>query len=715
MTITTAHRSSTSTGGVVTLTAPGVELIIDLRGEHPVIAYWGAPLGAHPSSEYDALFGQAYPHADLDEPLDAGVMRERSRGFHGRPALSAHREGTDWSTRLITSVIDASDRSLTAVLVDRAAGVELVLSYRLEGDGVLLIESRLRNSGITPLVVDELSTWLPLPDRAKEIVDFSGRWLRERQMNRRPIGPGALVREGREGRTGHDATIVQCAVTSGADVDRGEVWSMALMWSGNTRHMIEQLPSGRASIGAGELLEPGEVVLAPGAEYAAPTVLAVYSREGLDGMGSYVHEWLRARPEHPTRTRPRPVTLNVWEAVYFDHHHERLVALAEAAAEVGVERFVLDDGWFGARRNDKAGLGDWTVSPAVWPHGLRPLADRVRELGMEFGLWFEGEMINPDSDLYRSHPEWILHTAGRVPPTARNQLVIDLCNPAAYQHILETVHAVIAEVGVSYIKWDHNRSLVEPGHEGRAAARRQTLALYNLFDELKRRSPGLEIESCASGGGRIDLGMALHVDRFWTSDSNDALERQEIQRWSSLVIPPEMLGTHIGPTISHSTGRRASIQFRAVTALFGHAGLEWNLLEATPEERASIGKWTAFYRAQRDLLHSGKVTRLVSADPAVQAAGVVAHDQSRAVFGVAQLRTSSGSRPDALCFSGLDVTSRYSVSVVDFGGAGTVQHRPPAWMTGAVLSGAALSSAGLRMPILRPEEAILIVLERVDH
>ncbi len=321
---------------------------------------------------------------------------------------------------------------------------------------------------------------------------------------------------------------------------------------------------------------------------------------------------------------------------------------------------------------------------------------------------------NPDSDLYRAHPDWILQVPGRVPPLARHQLVLDLANEDAYSHVLEKVHAVISEYGVDYIKWDHNRFLTDPGHEGAAAVRRQTEALYRMFDELRRRNLGLEIESCASGGGRVDLGMAMHADRFWTSDQNDALERQQIQRWTSLVIPPEMLGTHIGPTDSHGTGRRHSVQMRAVTALFGHAGIEWNLLDATDDELAALTEWTAFYRAERELLHTGRVVRVEHSDPSALAHGVVAQDRSRALFAYVQCTTTAATRPSAFRLPGLDPAATYRVRAQYFGPAATIQRRGPAWLDGVEATGAALANLGLRAPILWPEEAVLAVVERVD-
>ena len=247
--------------------------------------------------------------------------------------------------------------------------------------------------------------------------------------------------------------------------------------------------------------------------------------DGLTELSARFHDEWRARPQHPRR--PRPVTLNTWEAVYFDHSLDKLTALADAAAGVGVERFVLDDGWFTGRRDDTAGLGDWFVDESVWPDGLHPLIDHVRELGMEFGLWVEPEMINPDSDLARRHPDWILRGRMALPPSARQQQVLDLAHPEAYAYIAGRLHALLDEYPIAYLKWDHNRDLVDAGSgpEGVARVHAHTLAVYRLLDELKARHPGLEIESCASGGARVDLGILDRTDRIWTSDSLDPLER----------------------------------------------------------------------------------------------------------------------------------------------------------------------------------------------
>jgi alpha-galactosidase len=456
----------------------------------------------------------------------------------------------------------------------------------------------------------------------------------------------------------------------------------------------------------------GEVILKANESYEAPAFFAVYSNEGLDGVSAAFHSHLRAREVHPKR--PRPLTLNMWEALYFDHDEVKIKQLVDVAAEIGIERVVLDDGWFHSRRNDRSGLGDWVIDPAVWPNGLNPVIEYINSKGIEFGLWFEGEMVNPDSDLYRAHPEWILHEGDRVPPLWRHQLVLDLGHEGAYNHVLEQTSAVLAAHNIVYIKWDHNRVLVDAGHLGHAGVRRQTQAIYRLFAELKKRHPGLEIESCASGGARIDLGVIDLVDRFWTSDNNDALERQTIQRWTSQVIPPELLGTHIGPTHGHQTGRTLELSMRATTALFGHAGIEWNITEATAEERKHLATWATYYKENRALLHSAKSIRVDYPDEHGYLYGVSARDTKKSIFAYVQLTPTTVIHPAALKFPGLDAAATYSIKAVfPAGKPRFMLITPPQWMDGITISGSALANIGVTAPILAPANALLIEITKL--
>lgn len=692
----------------VYLQSDSVGLLLEIEAETVSILHWGAELGSdHTLAAVASAIREPAAHAELDAPLATGVWRENSRGHLGRPALLGHRSGQDFSARLKLKSFEADETSFLGHFADEEAGLAATVEYRFLGHGVLRVSKTLTNTGDSDFSLEDLSVWMPLPDTACESIDYTGRWIKERQPQRREIQVGSWSREIREGRSGHDYTIVQLATSAGCNYQVGEVWSLALMFSGNSRHTVERLAVGRTAIAAGELLLPGEVILRPAETFEAPAVLAVYSNSGIDGLSHSYHSWLRSRAEHPKSERP--LTLNVWEAVYFDHNLEKLTRLADVAQQIGVERFVLDDGWFGSRRDDTSGLGDWLVAPEVWPEGLDPLIAAVKQRGMQFGLWFEGEMVNPDSDLYRAHPDWILKVGDRVPPAGRRQHVLDFTNPEAFSFILEAVAAILERHEIDYIKWDHNKYLLEPASGGRPAVHLQTLAIYRFFDELKRRNPGLEIESCSSGGGRIDLGMAMHADRFWTSDCNDALERLYIQRYTQIAIPPELLGSHIGPTKAHTTGRTHSLSFRAVSALFGHAGLEWDITEATEQELAQLKVWSDYYRQNRKLIHSGRAIRIDQPDEAVLVSGVVAHDSSEALFAYTTVAAQRASRPNLVRLAGLDPARNYLVrAVMPAGEPLQIARSAPEWLDGIELSGAALMNIGLRPPILAPEQGFLI-------
>jgi alpha-galactosidase len=705
----------------VHLRAGGVSLVLDAGGPRlPAVLHWGADLGDVPAADLALARAAAVATATLDEPAGSSLVREHAAGWPGRPTLSGHRNGTDWSASFALAELDRpGEGRVTVEGVDKAAGLRLRSELELSPAGLLRLRHTLRNDGEEPYTVNELSCALPIPAHATELLDLSGRWCRERHPQRHPLPLGSWLRENRRGRSGHDATLGLLAGTAGFGSRHGEVWAVHVGWSGNHRSYAERWPSGEGVLGGGELLFPGEVELAPGAEYATPWVYAAYSPRGLDGIAAAFHGHLRGRPGHLRPDRPRPVVLNTWEAVFFDHDLGRLKALADTAAELGVERFVLDDGWFRHRRDDTAGLGDWYVDETVWPQGLGPLIRHVRGLGMEFGLWVEPEMVNPDSDLFRAHPDWVLQAGGRLPPAGRNQQVLDLANPDAYGYIRARLDALLSENDIAYLKWDHNRDLVDAGHEGRPGVHAQTLAVYRLLDELRAAHPGVEIESCSAGGARVDLGILERTDRVWASDCNDALERQAIQRWTGLFLPPELIGTHIGPPRSHTTGRVHDLSFRAATALFGHAGMEWDVTTTTPEERAALASWIAFYKRHRGLLHGGEVVHADHPDRAVALHGVVAGDRSEALYAYVQLATSPFGVPAPARLPGLDPARGYLVEPVHPAGPPRTsgQRLPPPWYAagGITLPGAVLAAAGLAMPALDPEQALLLRVRAVGR
>lgn len=692
--------------GIVHLRANGVGLVLDTRGARlPRVVHWGADLGELTADDLAALVDAGDPAAfvvpnSLDEPRPVALLPEHSEGWPGRPGLSGHRAGRDWSTRFDVSAAEvrpgAAGGAVTVWACDSAAALSLRIEVELTPSGLLRTRAGVRNDGDQPYTVDDLGLVLPVPPEATELLDLAGRWSRERAPQRTPFAVGARVRENRRGRTGVDASILFAAGSEGFGFRSGEVWAVHLGWSGNHRIYAERLSSGEAVIGAGELLLSGEMVLGEGQEYLSPWLYGSYGH-GLDAVSARFHQYLRAG----TRRGPRPVVLNTWEAVYFDHDLDRLKELAAAGAQVGAERFVLDDGWFRHRRDDRAGLGDWYVDEEVWPQGLHPLVDHVVSLGMEFGLWVEPEMINPDSDLARSHPDWILAAGGRLPPPARHQQVLDLTNPAAFKHILGRLDALLTEYPIAFLKWDHNRDLVEAGSglTGSAAVHHQTLAAYRLLDEIRSRHPLLEIESCSSGGARVDLGILEYTDRVWASDCNDPLERQQIQRWTTALLPPELIGSHVGGPRSHTTGRRHDLSFRAGTALFGHFGIEWDISRAGEQERADLASWVALYKELRELLHTGDVVRCDHPDPSVWVHGVVSPARDAALFAVVAMRTPLTSPPGRVRFPGLEPRVRYRVE----------QAGPRAGEVAALtLTGQALAEAGLRMPPQHPEHLILL-------
>ena len=716
----TSPGGDTATG-VLHLRAGGVSLVMDLRGDGlPIVPYWGSDLGDLGREALEALVLVSVPPVTpntLDAAPTLAVLPEHSRGWFGLPGLSGHRAGADWSAQFrrdhAEQVLTGTTQRVVVRAVDDVARLRLVLEIELTGSGLVRARGSLYNEDPgAPYQLESLLLALPVPSRAIELLDLTDGHTRERSPQRQPFQVGSRIRDNRRGRTGTDATLLMVAGSAGFGFRHGEVWGVHVAWSGNHRTYGERLNSGEAVLGGGELLLPGEVSLGPGESYTGPWLFASYGF-GLDEMSARIHRWLRARPHHPTNTKPRPVVLNTWEAVYFDHDLDRLRGLADAAAEVGAERYVLDDGWFRRRRDDSAGLGDWYVDEGVYPAGLHPLIDHARGLGLEFGLWVEPEMVNPDSDLARAHPDWLLATGGRQPMPSRRQQVLDLGNPDAFAYILERLDALLNEYGIDYLKWDHNRDLLEAGHgpRGEAGVHRQTVALYRLLDELRERHPGVEIGSCSSGGGRVDLEILERTDRIWASDCNDALERQGIQRWTALLVPPEMTGCHVGPPRSHTTGRRHDLSFRAGTALFGHLGIEWDIASATAQERAELTRWVALHKSYRSLLHAGTVVRGDHPDPGLWVHGVVSEDRSEAVYALVSVRQRVWTQPGRVLLPGLDHDRTYRLGPLAPGDAPAVSEVAPApWLAAAPLelTGAIMGSVGVEAPNLYPEQLLLI-------
>lgn len=700
------------------LRAGGTSVVIDAGGVGlPVIGYWGADLGEVSAAALDGLVVASRPErvsGGLDFVARPSVLPGEAEGWLGAPGLVGSRQGRDFSPAFVLRSLSVEGASCSAEF--EAPDERLELRWWLEVDAAGLVRQRLRlrNLDERDYRVDSLAASFPIPTTATEVLDTSGRHLRERHPQRHALTIGSYTRRSRGGRPGADATLLLMVGEPGFGFERGLVHGVHLAWSGDHALELERTPGGITVLQAAEVLGPGELVLAPGEHYETPEAIGSWG-DGLNELSARFHRALRARPTHPQR--PRPVTINSWEAMYFDLDDDALADLADRAAAVGAERFVLDDGWFLGRRDDTAGLGDWIVDPAVFPRGLGPIIEHVRGLGMEFGLWVEPEMVNPDSELARAHPDWMLGAGTRTAPSARQQQVLDLGRPEVAAYLLERLDALLTEYPIGYLKWDHNRDLIEAGSraDGRRAVHRQTLALYRLLDELRLRHPGLEIEACASGGARIDLGILERTDRVWTSDCIDPIERLTIQKYTGLLLPPELMGMHIGDTPAHSTGRATSFELRAATALSGHLGIEWDLRRIGADDLAVLREWVAWHRELRDFLHTSVTVYADLVDPGAELRGQVAADASRALYVFTQVVSASAHPAAAITLPGLDPEAEYLVRLTGPGQRdGWVGQSELEWASeGVVLSGRMLATAGLRPPTMFPARVACISAERL--
>ena len=682
-------------------------VVISTQGNVPAIVYWGNALGASPLQPHMFTRAVLGGGIDLDPPL--GIVPQHHDGWLGTAGIEGcFPDGSGSFPHFAIASSAHTSNSARFTLRDEDLDLELELNLEIHASGVLVIDGALTNCGSMSYLLHGLRFALPVSSRAQELLTIGGRWGMEFGEQRTPWMQSAISISNSRGRTSHEKWPVVFAGTAQFGEQHGEVWGCHVGWSGNFDITLDGVTEHRKHMLVGEKLVSGEIALQSKTTYSSPTIYAVYSSHGLSTASQHFHEFVRSRMRH--KNMSRPVTLNTWEAVYFDHNIETLTKLADAAAHVGVERFVLDDGWFSGRRNDTAGLGDWTVDSSVWPNGLTPLISHVKSLGMEFGIWCEPEMVNPDSDLYRQHPNWVLHNGSSFPITGRNQLVLDLSRPEVHEYLFECISQLLDAHDISYVKWDHNRDLVA------SHAHQQTLGTYELLGRLNQTHPQVQFESCASGGGRVDFGILPFVDRFWTSDSIDPLDRILIQRGAQRLMPPEVLGTHIGSPISHITRRSHSLTFRASTALFGWLGIEWNLLDASPHERDRLAFVVAQYKELRTLLHTGAAFRADHPDTNIIVHGVSAHDQSQSLVSVTRLANGPSSHVDPIRIQHLADDTSFVVKPLHLGTPTYAPHRKlPQWIDdGSItMTGRQLREIGVTCPPLLPASTFLIQIHKV--
>ncbi|KQQ59760.1 alpha-galactosidase [Rhizobium sp. Leaf311] len=628
-------------------------------------------------------------------------------GFFGWPAISGHRGGRDFTLQFGAWTAQQEGETTVLKAQDAVASIDIAIRLTAHRSGVIAMSTALTNKGDTDYQLDRcMAATFAAPVGTTELTSFTGMWGREFQMRREVLGNGVWLQENRRGRTSHDRFPVIFLETA------GQRFGVTLGWSGNHQIVVDRTDDGKRLIHLGELFEPGEIVLGRGETYRSPVA---YAGRDSAAFHAFVRNDLLAWPGG--EMSPRPVTLNTWEGNYFDHKMTSLKAQATAAAQVGIERFVLDDGWFGKRDDDTTSLGDWDIDARKYPDGLKPLVDHVTGLGMQFGIWFEPEMVNPVSQLFKKHPDWALQINGRPLLQSRTQLVLDLTRKEVCDYLFSKIDAVLANHAVSYVKWDMNRDLTHAGgRDGKAKISAQTRAVYALMDRVRAAHPNVEIESCASGGGRIDFGVLARTHRVWTSDCTDALERLEIQRGASTFVPPEILGSHISASPNHQTGRRHTLAFRALVAMAYHMGVELNPLELTPQERTELELYISTYKRLRSLFHAPGANFQVEPQDGRYVWGAVSAEKIAVIVAQGPQMVSEQPAPLILPQNVVAAGGKWKITTVlpakpEFIRISEGQKDLLAGNISFELSSAGL--AGLPLPMLKPESALLLELEPV--
>ena len=688
-----------------------VSLVVDCRGSQPVVAYFGARLANVSSPMIEQLDRHEAPASLPIEPTIT-LSPTHGRGYLGHPALAIRRGCANWQANPQLITCEASELELRFVSICEQLSIELKHCLRLDEEtGVLALTTALKNTDpMTSLSVDQCLITVPIQDHLNDAVEFTGRWGYELQQNRFQLPNSSLVRANRAGRTSHHLHPSLRLVSANTTLESGDALDVQVAWSGNHTIRTEQLADGRRVMQAGELLEVDEVELAPCESYTTPECLLCFSDDGMTGLAQQWHSYVRKTYETSASDQVRPVQLNTWEACYFGVNETTVIELIDEAADLGIERFVLDDGWFRNRNNDRTSLGDWQVDEQKFPSGLAPIAAYCHEKGLEFGLWIEPEMVSPDSDLYRAHPDWILGFANGPLIEARNQLVLDLDREGVANHLFESISTLLTEIPISYLKWDMNRDIHQMENaQGQRAVHRQTLALYALMSRVQDHFPDVAIESCASGGGRIDMGVLQYTSRFWPSDTNDALDRIAVQRGFLSMLPPELMGSHVGPSPCHITGRQHAMTFRAGIALWGHMGVEADIRTLSEDDRSTLEAAISLHKQHRHLLHSGSYVEHEQSAQQV-AWSVVSEDQGEALSVIALLHTPTTAFPKRMRFRGLDASKQYQVQVVWPQDLSEKQASYRDQLKSQRFGGDWLEQAGLTLPIMHPESLLIFHL-----
>lgn len=679
------------------LSGPASSYALHLTAEDELLhLHWGPRIALADAEE---LAVRPLPeYRGFESPLDGHEEYPVEGGPRfTRPALSVRtdeRRGTEWSFEAYDSAGDELR------LRFRDGGLAITLHYRMRHD-VLERWVTLDNQGTDPveLLRADSATWT-LPDRedAWRLSQLHGRWAAESLLTQAPLTYGEKVIGSRRGHTGHQH-LPWVALDTDATEERGEVYGVALGWSGSWRIAVAQLPDARVQItGGAGYDESGLLSLAAGESFTTPVFAGLWSEGGFGGASRAWHAWQRAYVI-PDADQDRPVLFNSWEATTFDISEEQQGTLARRAAAVGVELFVVDDGWFGARTSDRAGLGDWVPNPDRFPNGLKPLGDYVHALGMQFGIWVEPEMVNPDSDLYRAHPDWVQYQAGRKRTEFRNQLVLNLAREDVREYLWEQLDALLSSAPIDYVKWDFNRCFTDAGWPADPYPQRlwvdHVRGFYALLDRLREAHPGVAFESCSGGGGRIDLGVLSRTDQVWTSDNTDPLDRLAIQYGFSQIHPARVMAAWVTDSPNTQLNDRvSSLRFRFVSSMAGVLGVGGDLAEWTEEELAEARRWVDLYKEIRPLVQRGELYRLRPPRGGLSAVQYVLGEEAVVL---AWLQAQHYGEPvPAVRLRGLDPTASYECLE-----------------TGEVHRGAVLLHHGLRTGLRGDLDATVLRLRRI--
>lgn len=578
----------------------------------------------------------------------------------GKPALDG-----------LPATFGGSCQTLRITLRDQQTNLQAELSYTVFDDCDAIARSvRLTNLSLADIrITGIMSLCMDLKNDGWDFITLSGAWGRERNVIRRPLVPGFQGVATRCGASSLQQSPFLALARKETTESQGEAIGAALIYSGNFKAQaaVYWHDSVRLSLGINDTDFSWD--LAPGETFQAPEAVLVYSREGLGGMSRTFHAlWENHLLPRRWAAAPRPVLLNSWEAAYFDIDEEKLVAIAKAAADAGVELFVVDDGWFGHRDDDTTSLGDWQPDKNKLPGGLSRLADRVRALGLKFGIWMEPEMVSPDSDLYRAHPDWAIHIPGRVPITSRSQLVLDLSREEVQNFVFQAVADTLKTSKAAYLKWDMNRnfsnigSAALPYDRQRELPHRYILGLYRVLEKLVKAFPEVLFEGCASGGGRFDPGMLYYTPQFWCSDDTDALARCRIQYGTTLFLPPSAMGSHVSAVPNHQTGRTTPLETRFAVALGGSFGYELDPRKLSEDEQGALREQVRYAaKTEATRLH-GDFYRLLSPFEGNETAWIsVSKDKKEAVFTYVRHQITVNTPPTLVRLQGLDPDARYAV------------------------------------------------------